>query len=108
MSIDFTRRRFVFGLAAMPAVVVARKHFVMPKMSAADRLRSHGWVIDDHRFESITDGAADQSWTVGFGPVPTKLLVDGYFDQGYFVHDGNARVPFWFDGPVKVVAALHA
>lgn len=29
--IDLTRRRFVFGLAAVPAVIVARKHFVMPR-----------------------------------------------------------------------------
>lgn len=29
--IDFTRRRFLFGLAAVPLMVPAVKHFVMPR-----------------------------------------------------------------------------
>lgn len=29
--IDFTRRRFLFGLAAAPLVVPAVKHFILPK-----------------------------------------------------------------------------
>jgi len=28
--IDFTRRRFLFGVAAVPLIVAAPKHFIMP------------------------------------------------------------------------------
>ncbi len=31
MSIDFARRRFLFGLAAVPLVAPAVKHFILPK-----------------------------------------------------------------------------
>lgn len=32
VMIDFTRRRFLFGLAAVPLVVPTAKHFVLPKI----------------------------------------------------------------------------
>lgn len=32
--IDFTRRRFLSGLAATPLIVPAAKHFVMPNLAA--------------------------------------------------------------------------
>jgi hypothetical protein len=35
--IDFTRRRFLFGLAAAPLVVPAVTHFVMPKITLDPR-----------------------------------------------------------------------
>lgn len=54
--IDFTRRRFLFGLAAVPLVVPAVTHFVMPKLI--------GWLGDGHvlrsDFEAIN--AATARW----------------------------------------------
>jgi hypothetical protein len=36
--IDFTRRRFIFGLAAAPLLAPAVTHFLMPKRSMFDLL----------------------------------------------------------------------
>lgn len=51
--VDLTRRRFLFGLAAVPLVVPVVKHFVMPKLEMArtptwDRLANARAYIDAH------------------------------------------------------------